>query len=127
MNTGKLKILWVLVAVAGVIMGMMALMVPLGNVHTASRTNKRLSDLDQAAPGFAPTVAQYRDGCTDAKYLWDAMGTMMAVGFTGGGAIVVLALIGLWITSGIQRKQINAQQSAPPLPRAPAGHSEGAR
>jgi ABC-type sugar transport system permease subunit len=114
MKTGRLKILemlWGLIALAGVIMIMMAFMVPLGNVHSASRTNGRLSDLKNAPLGFTPSVEQYRDSCTDAKYLWRAMGTMMVIGSIGGGSVTLLALVGLGITSSILKRQTNAQQS----------------
>ena len=104
-----MKMLWVVVALAGVIMALLALMIPIGNVHAASRTNKRLSDLDNAPSGFTPSVAQYRDGCTDAKYLWDAMGTMMTIGFVGGSAVALLSLVGFGFTRSIQKRQINAQ------------------
>jgi len=114
MKTGRfkiLKMLWVVVALAGVVMALLALMVPIGNVHHATRTIKRLGALDKAPSGFTPSVAQYRDGCTDAKYLWDAMGTMMTIGFVGGGAVALLSLVGFGITCGIQKRQTDAQQA----------------
>jgi len=112
MKTGTfniLKVLWVGAALAGVVMALLALMVPLGNVHHASRSIESLSDLDKPPEEFTPSVAQYRDSCTDAKYLWDAMGTMMNIGLFGGGVVAALSLLGFVITCGVQKRETNAQ------------------
>lgn len=105
----RLMILWIAVAVVGGCVALLSVLVPIGNVHHASRTIKRLSDLAVAPASFTATAQEYKDACTDGKYLWEAMGTMTNVGFFGGVVIILLSVFGLVITFATT-KRINSAQ-----------------
>ena len=84
----------------------------LGTVHSASRTNKRLLDLDRAGSEFQPTREQYHEVCRDAIRIRSASLQSADMTFYGGGILCVLSLVAFGITFRTARRQI----AQPPSP-----------
>jgi hypothetical protein len=108
-----LKMLWIVIASACVIMVALAFSVPISHAKRGARNYQRIFELDNTPSEFRPSVEQYRVACTDAKAFSDAMFKMMEICLIGGGIGVVLALVGIGVTYRVQKRQAEAQQPNP--------------
>jgi hypothetical protein len=75
----------------------------LGHVHRGTRTELRLRTLRGDSESLSPTVAQYKESCMDAKYLWDAMGYETNAIAVVGTVLIVLSFCGGFITTRLSR------------------------
>jgi len=124
MNNQAIRILRVILLIIAVLAFAIlwnVIMNGLGTVHNASRTNKKLNDIEKAGMDFRPTTEQYQEACRDAIAIRSASLQSVDVSFYGGGILCVLALVAFGITFRLTRREF-AQPPAEPY-SAPAARS----
>jgi hypothetical protein len=107
------RLLWVFIAMAGVVVSMASILPSLAMVHAHSRTTFRLMQVEKMPADATVSVTAYRDACNDAVNMAEiACNGFMPVLFLGG-LIVLLALWGSKLNKKIRQMEEDAQPSSP--------------
>ena len=108
----RVRLLWVLIATAGVVVCMASMLSPLAMVRSHSRTNRRLMEIAKTAPDATVPVKAYREACDDAVNMAEAGANGIMPVLIPGGLIVLLAMWGSKLNKQVRQMEEDAQPTS---------------
>ncbi len=117
----KTKLCWYAVAACCGFLALANLMLPLSTVHSRSRTNKRIADLE-ALEVNTVSAQELREALVDVQHISQASHRLLNINVYVPAIIFIIALVGAQCTS--QRKERIAEQNSGAYRRKTAESSE---
>ena len=121
----RIRLLWVLIAAAGVVVSMTSMFPSLAMVHAQARTNQRLWEIRRMPADATVPVTAYKVACDDAINMTEIAANGIMPVLIPGGLIVLLALLGSRLNRRIRQMEEEAQPTTPPYSEPAARSPQG--